>query len=150
MLVQVSIIMAAKPNHRGAALLWSAWGEMQAALRANETPKMKITQYSEAQKPMDRLAARGSVEVERRLSRLQWKVKYQFHRIASIVCSRFTAYLCQIYLMRTQLDVVIIHNSLKTYVSGIRTYLSLVTSKLQLTLTIGSVSGSNEPLKRPI
>ena len=78
MSVQVAIAMAARPNHRASALLAAALEGVKKALQANEVPEIMITQSSEQQGMQDRLAARGSVEVARRLSRLKWKIEYVF------------------------------------------------------------------------
>ena len=76
--VQIAITMAARPNHRASALLETALEEVKKALQANEVPDIRITQSNEQQGMQDRLAARVSVEVAQRLSRLKWKIEYVF------------------------------------------------------------------------
>ena len=53
--------------------------EMQAAFRADEAVGVKVTLSNKRVKLSDRLAARGSVEVEQRLAKLSWKIKFEFH-----------------------------------------------------------------------
>ena len=78
MSVQISITMAAKPNHRASALLQAALEEVKKLLKAYEIPEVVISQRNAHQRMHDRLSARGSVEVAQRLSKLQWKVEYIF------------------------------------------------------------------------